>query len=398
MIILGAYNQHMYRKNIKLISIFNFLIGFNLFWPIAIIYFSKVSGSFLLGGSILGIVMLASTIFELPTGVLSDFVGRKYTIVFGTWARVLAFLFYAVGMSYWFLVVGAVFEGLSRAFYSGNNDALLYDSLAESNMEDNFAEYQGKVSSTEQLAMSISAILGGLMASFSITFLVWSSVVPQVLMLFICYKLIDPKRHKKVDSNIFRHVKEASILFVSNKKLRLLSAASILNFSLGELKWGFTSAFNATVWPIWAIGIPAALSSLGASLSFFYSGKLIKRFKEINILLFDNIYGKAISLISLGIPTALSPVLMTTPSVLYGVESIAERNLMQREFTSHQRATMSSLNSLGGSLGYAVMSLLLGGMADAMGPAKAMFIFTALSLPAIYLYWLIFKGDRLQTN
>lgn len=387
----------MYRKNIRLLSIFNFLIGFNLFWPIAIIYFSKVSGSFTLGASILGIIMLASTIFEVPTGILSDLVGRKYTIILGSWARVLAFLFYAIGLSYWWLVAGAILEGLSRAFYSGNNDAFLYDTLADNNIEKDFHEYQGKVSSTEQLAMGISAILGGIIANYSFSYLMWLTLLPQFAMLFISYKFINPKLRKKLDTNIYAHIKEALVLFITNKKLRLLSLASILSFSISELKWGFTSAFIATVWPIWAIGIPQTLSSFGASLSFFYSGRLIKKFKKINILLFDSIYGKVVSLISLGFPSVFSPLLMTTPSVLFGVGSVAEKTLMQLEFTNHQRATMASLNSFGGSLGYAVMSLLLGGLADAMGPAKALFILTLIGLPVIYLYWVIFKNDHKAT-
>jgi MFS family permease len=384
----------MLKTNIRLLSVFNFFIGFNLFWPIAILYFSKISGSYLLGGSVLGIIMLASTIFELPTGILSDMVGRKYTMVLGSWARVIAFLFYAIGLSYWILVAGAIFEGLSRAFYSGNNNALLFDTLADNNAEDQFVEYQGKVSSTEQLAMGISAILGGIIAYYSFSYLVWISLLPQVMMLITSYGIVDPKLHKRIDSNIFIHTKEAMKLFIQNRKLRLLSMASIINFSISELKWGFTSAFIATVWPVWAIGIPMMLSSFGASLSFFYSGNLIKRFKEINILLFDSIYGKIISLVSLGFPTVLSPLLMSTPSVLFGVGSVAESTLMQREFTNHQRATMSSLNSLGGSLGYTAMSLVLGSLADLVGAARAMFILTLIGLPAIYLYWLIFKNDK----
>jgi uncharacterized membrane-anchored protein YitT (DUF2179 family) len=51
-------------KNIRLLSIFNLLIGFSLFAPLAIIYFAKVSGSFVLGTSIFGIIMLSSAIFE----------------------------------------------------------------------------------------------------------------------------------------------------------------------------------------------------------------------------------------------------------------------------------------------------------------------------------------------
>lgn len=378
-------------------SIFNFLIGFNLFWPIAIIYFSKVSGSFTLGASILGIIMLASTVFELPTGVLSDMVGRKYTIVLGTWARVFAFLFYAIGFSYWFLVIGAIFEGLSRAFYSGNNDAFLYDTLSDENMEGEFHEYQGKVSYTEQLAMGISAILGGIIANFSFPFVMWLSVLPQIGMLLISYKFINPKPRKVLDTNIYSHVKEAFTLFIKNKKLRLLSLGSIWGFSVSELGWGFKSAFIATVWPVWAIGIPSTISSFGASLSFFFSGKLIKKFKEINILLFDSIFGKAVSLIAYGYPTVLSPLLGTPSSLLFGVSSVAENNLMQKEFSDHQRATMASLNSFAGSLGYAGMSLVLGGMADAMGPAKALFILTLIGLPTVYLYWIIFKSDRKLT-
>ena len=384
----------MYRKNVKLMSIFNFLIGFNLFWPIAIIYFSKVSGSFTLGASILGIIMLAATVFELPTGVLSDLVGRKYTIVLGTWARVFAFLFYAIGLSYWFLVIGAIFEGLSRAFYSGNNDAFLYDTLADENMESEFHEYQGKVSSTEQLAMGISAILGGIIANFSFSWALWISVLPQIGMLLVSYRFINPKLRKALDTNIYSHIKEAVVLFVKNKKLRLLSLASIISFSISELKWGFTSAFIATVWPVWAIGIPQTISSFGASISFFYSGKLIKKFKEIKILLFDSIFGKVISLIAYGYPTVLSPLLGTPSSLLFGVSSVAEKNLMQKEFSDHQRATMASLNSFAGSLGYAGMSLVLGGLADRMGPAKALFILTLIGLPTVYLYWIIFRSDR----
>ncbi|KKR72109.1 MAG: hypothetical protein UU16_C0046G0023 [Candidatus Woesebacteria bacterium GW2011_GWA2_40_7] len=365
-----------------------------MFAPLAIIYFSKVSGSYTLGTSVFGIIMLSSALFEVPTGIWSDKVGRKYTVVLGSWARVLAFVFYAIGLSYWWLVVGAVFEGLSRAFYSGNNDALLYDTLADEHKEDNYDEFQGKVSSTEQLAMGISAVLSGLIAIFSFHYLLWFTVIIQASLLFVSYFLVEPHFRKKLDTNLLVHIKEAISLFISNKKLRLLSLASILSYSISELKWEFTSAFVLTVWPIWAIGISKTLPSFGAALSFYFSGKLIRKFKAVTILLFDSVYGKVISFVSLLFPTAFSPLLMSTPSLLYGVGSVAEKTLMQHEFSNHQRATMSSLNSLGGSVGFALMSLVLGGLADSLGPAKALVILTIIGLPVIYLYWRIFKNGR----
>lgn len=384
----------MFKKNIRLLSIFNFLIGFSLFAPLAIIYFSKVSGSFTLGTSVFGIIMLSSAIFEVPTGIWSDRVGRKYTIVLGSWARVLAFIFYAIGLSYWWLVVGAILEGLSRALYSGNNDAFLYDTLADEHKQESYDEFQGKVSSSEQLSMGISAVLSGLIAIFSFHFLLWFSVIIQISLLVVSYFLIEPHSRSKKDTNVYAHIKEALHLFINNKKLRLLSLASIIGYSISELKWEFNSAFVATVWPVWAIGISKTLPSFGASLSFYFSGKLIRKFKAIKILLFDSIYGKTISMISLIFPTAFSPLLMSSPSLLYGVSNVAEKTLMQHEFTDHQRATMSSLNSLGGSVGFFLMSLVLGGLADLMGPAKALIIMTILGLPVIYIYWILFRKDN----
>ena len=306
----------MYLKNVRLLSVFNFLIGFSLFGPLAIIYFSQVSGSFTLGASIFGIIMLSSAIFEIPTGVWSDKIGRKNTVVLGTCARIGAYVLYALGLSYWWLVAGAIMEGLSRALYSGNNDALLYDSLADANKLDDYSELKGKVSSTEQFAMGISAVLSGLIVIFSYSFLLWFSVVIQICMLFVSYLLVEPQHRSQKETNVFAHVKEALVLFISNKKLRLLSLASILSYSISELKWEFNSAFVATVWPTWAIGISRTIPSIGASASFYLSGKLIRKFTALKILLFDGLYGKTVNLLALIFPTILSPVIMST-SALY---------------------------------------------------------------------------------
>ncbi|MBZ0282671.1 MAG: hypothetical protein K8L97_18160 [Anaerolineae bacterium] len=111
-------------RNLRLLAWFNFWGDFRLYAPIAILYFAQVSGSYALGMSVYSVAMLSQSILEVPTGILSDMVGRKKTVVFGAVAGVLSLTFYAIGGTYLALVVGAIFEGLGRAFYSGNNDAL----------------------------------------------------------------------------------------------------------------------------------------------------------------------------------------------------------------------------------------------------------------------------------
>ena len=160
--------------------------------------------------------MLASAIFEVPTGIWSDWVGRRGTIILGSWARVIAFILYAVGLSYWWLVVGAILEGLSRAFYSGNDDAFLHDTLADDGMEDEFDEHLGKTNSLEQLASGIAALAGGLIATISFTYLLWISVLAQVIMLYVL-PIYRAKSRTKLNANIYVHIKEALALFLKTK-------------------------------------------------------------------------------------------------------------------------------------------------------------------------------------
>lgn len=65
------------------------------------------------------------------------------------------------------LVVAAVFDGLSQAFYSGNNDALLHDSLTETGNVHQYDEHLGKTSSMFQLALALAAVLGSVIANWS---------------------------------------------------------------------------------------------------------------------------------------------------------------------------------------------------------------------------------------
>src|SRR5258706_1204782 len=112
----------MLHKNIRLLTFFNFFLDFRLFAPVAVLYFQHVNGSFALGMSVFSLVFLSSAFFEIPRGIFSDKIGRKKTIVLGTLATISSLIFYAWGASALVLYIGAIFEGLGRSLYSGNNE------------------------------------------------------------------------------------------------------------------------------------------------------------------------------------------------------------------------------------------------------------------------------------
>jgi MFS family permease len=379
-------------KNIKLLTWHNFFTDFRPYAPIAIIYFSDISGSFALGLSVFSIEMLSSSIFELPTGIISDFVGRRKTVIAGSLMAVLALIFYAIGTHYYILAVGSIFAGLARSFYSGNNSALLHDSLKEHHQEEEYAEYSGKTSSMFQWALAGSALLGGVIAYFSFPAVMWISVLPQVVCLWLSLRMIEPKVLDFQDeTNIYTHLKEAVTKFKENSKLRLLSIASILDYGIGETMYQFNSAFIALFWPVWAIGVSKTLSNLFAAIGMQISGKVTKSFGKEKSLFISNIGSSLLGLTAVSFPSVVSPLLISSTSFPYGISSISKDALFQKEFTDKQRATMGSLTNFAGSLFFAVFAFAFGFIADKLVPSTALLIGELLALPTIYFYWKVFK-------
>lgn len=380
-------------RNITILKWFNFFIDFRLYAPIAILYFTKVTGSFALGMSIFSITMIASALFELPTGVFSDRIGRRKTVIWGAVSAVVFSIFYAIGGSFWMLVIGAIFEGLSRAFYSGNNNALLHDTLAESGNEEFYDEHLGKVSSTSQMALAIASILGGFLAVWSFSFIMWFSVFPQIGCLILAFFLIEPKKFTLESGNIFRHLSQAYRNFIQNSKLRLLSISSIVGYGFGEAGYQFVPAFYNSLWPIWAIGIAKTFSNIAAAFSFHFSGKFIRKFDALKIMLVDNITNRIIGISATAFPTIFSPFFMSATSVFFGVTTVAKNTLMQKEFTNEQRATMGSLNAFAGSISFGIIAFLLGLTADSLSPAKAILLLQIFQIGNIFIYWKLFKHN-----
>ena len=380
-----------FSRNIKILTWQGFFVGFSLWAPIMAIYFAKVTGSYVLGLSVFSIAMISSAVFEIPTGIFSDLIGRKYTTILSGLFLSLMGVAYAIGLNYGWLVAGAILEGLARALNSGNNDALLYDSLNRSDRKEELEKYMGRIGAAEQWASGIAAVLGGILAAISFKLAMWLSVIPLLLCFITSWWLLEIKNEEKGEGNVYLHLKEAISNFVKNKKIRYLSLSSIIGFGLGEAGFQFTNVFVATLWPLWAIGTARMFSNAGAAIGFGFSGKLLKKFRAVKILMFEQISSKIISLFSLIFPTVASPALMSTTSLLYGPSMVAENSLFQREFSDKQRATMGSLNSLGRSIFFAIAALGLGWLADLTSPRIALIGGQILGITSVWLTWKLLK-------
>lgn len=384
----------MLHRNVKLLTLQYFLCEFRLYSAILIIYFAQITGSYALAMSILSVTMLSAAIFEIPTGIFSDLIGRRGTIILGSIASVIFVSLYAWAGNYWILVLGAIFEGLSRAFWSGNNEALFYDSLLETDSQDKFSGYSGKAASAGQASLAISSVLGGFLAFLSLPLAIWLSVIPQVLGLIVTLFVLEPNVRSKKSGNVYDHLGQSFKLIKHNYRLRLISLSSILRFAFGETSFQFGPVFINSLWPTWAVGLARSASFVLGSASFYFSGFIIKKFGALKALIFENLSDRVLNFMALLFPTVASPILMSLTSLTYGVAQISQSSLMQKEFTTEQRATLGSINSLLASIGFAIVSFLIGLFADKIGVINTLLITQVALILPLFIYWRIFHHGR----
>ncbi|MBN1201714.1 MAG: MFS transporter [Anaerolineae bacterium] len=381
-------------RNVRLLAWFNFFLELKFYSAILVIYFAHTTGSYARAMSILAAASLSSAIFELPTGIFSDLIGRKRTLVLGAAAHAAAVVCYAAGGGYAVLMLGGAWEGLARALFSGNNTALLHDTLAETGHEAQYQEYLGRTTAMEHVGVALVGVTGAaLAAATSFALVMWLSVLPQVVLVGIALRFREPQVHARPAANPLAHLRAAWRVLRQRPSLRLLGGASILGYGVGEASYQLRAAFIEMVWPLWAVGVARMLDNVMAAASFYFSGRLIRRFSAFGILIGGGITSRVVSMLAYAVPTVLSPALLSGTGALHGVTSVAHDGLMQREYTTEQRATLGSLVALGGSILFAGASVLIGALADRLGLATVLLIVQSVQVIPVWLAWRAFRAS-----
>ena len=130
-IVLKVLIMKKIENNIKYLHWYSFWENFILFYPVKILFFAEVCGNLVEAMSLFAIQNISITLLEIPTGCLSDKWGRKWVCRAGAAVMLFSFILYAFAESYLILAIASVFNGLSWALASGNNRALLYDSMVQ---------------------------------------------------------------------------------------------------------------------------------------------------------------------------------------------------------------------------------------------------------------------------
>jgi len=135
-----------------------------------------------------------------------------------------------------------------------------------------------------------------------------------------------------------------------------------------------------------------SLNHLSGFLGFWFAGSVIKRFGARTVLFRGTIAAGSIDIIAVTLAAIFTPFILAITNCVFGPCKSARSALLHMEFTDQQRATCDSMVSLSGSLLFAIISTLLGYVADQTSPGTAILAALVCSnLMVTSLYFKIFR-------
>jgi len=164
-------------------ALYGFLKNLKFFDPFMILFFREVGLSFLQIGVLYGIRDLATTILEVPTGVLADAFGRRRGMLFSFSAYIISFVLFFAIPGFWPYAFAMLLFALGEAFRTGTHKALILEHLKLRGMTDLKIAYYGRTRAASQLGSAWNALIAAALVFYSgsYRYIFIASTVPYVL-------------------------------------------------------------------------------------------------------------------------------------------------------------------------------------------------------------------------
>ena len=305
-----------------------------------------------------GIFQLTGILFEIPCGYIADTISKKKVLI-------LAFTFFFLRAALWLsfsgiyiVLLGELFNALSRAFLSGVYDSYIYDYLKSKNKTNRMLKECGRtnfaMSSGAMFAAIFSAILYkhyGTMILLSLEFIL------TLISIILLTSLPNPPSAKPQGITLnqkFIEIKDTAIATIKNKNINLYILYSALLFSTTSLFcWCFQPLLKMSSAPVFMFSFVYVINhGLRAGFSF-YVNKL-KKFFGFNRLLvvttFLCLYSFACMILSFyfKLPniSTLSLIFVCIGIGFQLAFAIANISHIHNHALEETRATISSVNNM----------------------------------------------------
>jgi MFS family permease len=343
-------------------------------------------------------------LFEVPTGIVADTVGRRASYLLGTLtlsaSTLLYVLLWRIEAPFWEWAVVSVLIGLGFTFFSGAVEAWLVDALAAVGFTGDLDGVFAKGQIARGTAMLVGSVAGGFIAKqvgLGAPFVLRGIVL--VVMFGVAYRLMHdlgfaPERSAGVVREVRRVASDSIEYGWRVPAVKWLMVEALVTGGVGiyafyalqpyllEL-WGDPQAYQVAGL---VAAIVAAAQILGGVVAPRIRGLFRRRTSGLIVLAVLNVG----TLVLIGSLDTFWGVLATIVvwALLFAAAMPIRQAYMNGMIPSRQRATILSFDSLMSSAGGVWTQPALGRAADVWGYASSYVVgagISALAVPALYL-------------
>ena len=400
---MQAVSQGNLRANIRKFYLFQFLLNFQLWWPIWVIYLTEERGFTLGQVTLIDVPFWLSIIaLQIPAAAVADRWGRKPTLIAAALALSAAVTLFGLATSFGLILVSYLIWGIGFSLLFGTESAFLYDTLKALGREDEYPRVYGRAWGMFTGAALAGTLLGApVAAATDLAFPIVLSGGIAFLAVIVAITFVEPAPKERSGSRLtYGKVIADSIDIVRRRPAvryailfyGLIAVGSIApifffqpfllehDIGLGEVGFWQTPARIAGI--VGAVAAYRIIVTLGERQTFYLMPALLLASYAL-LALWDSVYAQ------IAFPLMTLVVFLSQPAIT---------DYINRRVPSEQRATVISLTNLIRAAVLIPSAPLLGVLADEVSLTATYWaggaLIAALALPILVLWSPILRRER----
>ncbi len=188
---MNKKHKHSYNRDTQFYKfcLYGFFKNLRFFDPFLILFLLSKGLSFLDIGVLYSIREIIILILEIPSGFISDALGRRKILILSFLIYILAFVVFYFSSSYILMILGMTLFAIGDALRTGVHKAMIFQYLQINNWGKYKIDYYGRTRSWSQSGSAVSALIAAVIVyyteNYSAVFII--SVIPYLVDMILIY-------------------------------------------------------------------------------------------------------------------------------------------------------------------------------------------------------------------
>lgn len=387
------------KYNLPLIFIIDSLVWGRFFIPVIALFYIASQVSIEQFTIIMAAFTLTVFLLEIPTGIFSDLIGRKRTLLLSRFFYIAEIFLLAFYNGFWPLLIAKIIGGLALSLSSGTQQAFLYDTLKRVKREHEHKRISGLIYMTTHTFMAFVFIIGAYLFTINPKLPAMASLFPVSIAFLLTFFLREPyPPKKKVNAAaFFAHFKESALHVWHHDYVKYLILFSAPIHAIIHSALSISSAyFEKVMIPISLIGIIAFLSSMTSAISSKQAHAIEERIGDKKSLFLVWIFVLSGTLLMSAMIPYIGVLVYFLIPLAQGFFDVLVNHYMNVHAKTSHRATILSMKSMANALSFTILFPIMGHITKVKTMGKSFMFLSAFLIAYSVVFYLYSRKLKLH--